>query len=60
MCCRLIALDKNPGVCPIGVGEVVRRIIFKAVLSQEVEQSWVQQKKYTGDEPKKQWSDRVH
>ena len=29
--CRLIALNKNPGVCPIGVGEVV--IIAKAVLS---------------------------
>ena len=30
--CRLIALDKNPGVRPIGVREVVRRIIGKAVL----------------------------
>ena len=29
----LLALNKNPGVCPIGVGEVVRWIIAKAVLS---------------------------
>ena len=32
MSCRLIALGKNPGVRPIGVGEVVRHIIAKAVL----------------------------
>ena len=30
--CRLIALEKDPGIRPIGIGEVVRRIIGKAVL----------------------------
>ena len=31
--CRLIPLDNNPSVRPIGVGEVLRRIVRKAILS---------------------------
>ena len=33
LACRLIPLDKNSGIRPIGIGEVLRRIIGKAVTS---------------------------
>ena len=33
MASRPIALDKNPGVCPIGIGDTARRIIAKAILN---------------------------
>ncbi len=29
---RLVPLDKNPGIRPVGVGEVIRRIMAKAVV----------------------------
>ena len=32
LACRLIPLDKNPGLRPVGVGEVLRRIAGKVVI----------------------------
>ncbi len=33
LACRLIALTKNPGVRPIGIGDTARGIMAKAILS---------------------------
>lgn len=33
LACRLIPLDKGPGVRPIGVGEVIRRIFGKTIIN---------------------------
>ena len=33
LACKLIPLDKNPGVRPIGIGEIIRRIPDRAVMA---------------------------
>ena len=40
LACHLIALDKNPGVRSISIGETARRIIAKAVLAVTRPKQW--------------------
>ena len=32
MVCRLVGLDKSPGVLPVGIGETLRRALVKIVM----------------------------
>ena len=32
MACRIVVLDKRPGVCPVGIGETLRRALAKLVM----------------------------
>ena len=32
MACRLVALDKRPGLCPVGIGVMLRRALAKLVM----------------------------
>ena len=39
MACRLVALDKRPGVHPVGIGETLRRSLTKVVMRAAGEQA---------------------
>ena len=39
MSCRLVALDKRPGVRPVGIGETLRRSLAKLIMRAAGEQA---------------------
>ena len=39
MACRLVALDKRPGVCSVGIGETLCRALAKLVMRAAGDQS---------------------
>ena len=39
MACCLVALDKMPGVCPVGIGETLRRPLDKLIMRSAGDQS---------------------
>uniref|UniRef100_A0A0G4I0N2 Reverse transcriptase domain-containing protein n=1 Tax=Chromera velia CCMP2878 TaxID=1169474 RepID=A0A0G4I0N2_9ALVE len=43
MACRLVALDKCPGVCLVGIGEAIRRFLRKAVMKETREEQLLQE-----------------
>ena len=53
LACRLVPLDKKPGLRPIGVGEVLRRIAGKVVMSvtrEDVKESCSEVQMFAGHE----------
>jgi hypothetical protein len=46
MACQLVALDKQPGVRPVGIGEIFRRLLAKAVLLSVGSEATLRQSKF--------------
>ena len=45
MACRLVAIEKNPGVQPLGIGDTIQRDIAKLVLRATGDQAKVASRK---------------